>query len=603
MTFNGSTPHSFHIPVMGTGFTVDTPIRVAKYGISSVISIIDDVLTEQMRKKYSELYNEPYERIGLNEKDGRSRRITAYLNLVDKIVTRQSDELQASSFGRGSELTRYYEMLPESPLKDLYQQMRSTTDESVRIQLQNQLRDKAIPGNIDVNIMTKVDHSHLKRCVENESNPALAQASLRGFALSNLRSSVVFSAGFNSALYSYTSTFDDFFPDANGEFKKKIILKVSDFRSAEIQGKFLAKKGLWISEYRIESGLNCGGHAFGMKGNLIGPILEDFRNRRQELTEKLFGFYNKAIKSRGFADFTNPPPVRVTVQGGINNSGEHNFLHDYFKVDSTGWGSPFLLVPEAVCIDSAHLKKLARADENDVHMSNSSPMGVPFWNLLTSDGEEHRKKLIEQGRPGSGCPKGFLTFEKDSNEQPVCAASKEYQEEKIYEVKQKNLAKPLKDRIIGQILEKACLCRDLAGSALQRHNISGKAKSLICAGPNIINFSKIATLKEMVDHIYGRISLIKKSTSSNMFLTELKLNIEHFRKEISEARVGLLEKTSSYFQEFSSNLHKGIGFYKDMIDHFKAEKKEQFINRINELKDELTRIIDKHSAQMGLTTA
>ncbi len=34
---------------MGTGFTIDTPIKVAKYGISSVISLVDDVLIEQMR--------------------------------------------------------------------------------------------------------------------------------------------------------------------------------------------------------------------------------------------------------------------------------------------------------------------------------------------------------------------------------------------------------------------------------------------------------------------------------------------------------------------------------------------------------------------------
>ena len=42
--------HSFHIQVMGTGFTIDTPLRLAKYGISSVIPIEDDVLVEQVRK-------------------------------------------------------------------------------------------------------------------------------------------------------------------------------------------------------------------------------------------------------------------------------------------------------------------------------------------------------------------------------------------------------------------------------------------------------------------------------------------------------------------------------------------------------------------------
>ena len=40
--------HTFHIPVMGTGFTIDTPLRVAKYGITTVISLVDDLLIEQM---------------------------------------------------------------------------------------------------------------------------------------------------------------------------------------------------------------------------------------------------------------------------------------------------------------------------------------------------------------------------------------------------------------------------------------------------------------------------------------------------------------------------------------------------------------------------
>ena len=36
--------HTFHIPVMGTGFTLDTPLKVAHLGIDSVVSIVDDVL-------------------------------------------------------------------------------------------------------------------------------------------------------------------------------------------------------------------------------------------------------------------------------------------------------------------------------------------------------------------------------------------------------------------------------------------------------------------------------------------------------------------------------------------------------------------------------
>ena len=33
-----ATTHSLHIPVMGTAFTIDTPLKVGKFGISSVVS-------------------------------------------------------------------------------------------------------------------------------------------------------------------------------------------------------------------------------------------------------------------------------------------------------------------------------------------------------------------------------------------------------------------------------------------------------------------------------------------------------------------------------------------------------------------------------------
>ena len=58
-----NSSHSFHIPVMGTGFTIDTPLRVTKYGISSVVPLVDDVLIEQVRKYYCEKEGEPYEEI------------------------------------------------------------------------------------------------------------------------------------------------------------------------------------------------------------------------------------------------------------------------------------------------------------------------------------------------------------------------------------------------------------------------------------------------------------------------------------------------------------------------------------------------------------
>jgi hypothetical protein len=76
--------HTFHIPVLGLAYSVDTPIKVARYGISSVVSIVDDILIERMRQLYTEKNNEVFVPIDPKETDFRSKRITAYLNLVKK---------------------------------------------------------------------------------------------------------------------------------------------------------------------------------------------------------------------------------------------------------------------------------------------------------------------------------------------------------------------------------------------------------------------------------------------------------------------------------------------------------------------------------------
>jgi hypothetical protein len=51
--------HTFHIPVMGLAYTIDSPIRVAQYGISSVISIADDELIEKMNTFYHQKFDIP----------------------------------------------------------------------------------------------------------------------------------------------------------------------------------------------------------------------------------------------------------------------------------------------------------------------------------------------------------------------------------------------------------------------------------------------------------------------------------------------------------------------------------------------------------------
>ena len=220
------TAHSFHIPVMGTGFTIDTPLKVARYGISSVISLVDDVLIEQIRKFHCKKFNHPYEAINNQDKDARARRITAYLNLLNTLIHNQVTELQAAQFASGSEITRYYEMLPQSDLKQCYLNMLATKDPNQKQELQDSLRRLAVPGSIDVNIMTKLDCDHYHNGKKLPPEFSDASAALRGYANSTLNSSIVFSAGFNPRLYGYISKFADFSPDEAGNLKKELSLKL-----------------------------------------------------------------------------------------------------------------------------------------------------------------------------------------------------------------------------------------------------------------------------------------------------------------------------------------------------------------------------------------
>ncbi len=291
--------HKFYIPVMGTGFTIDTPLKVARYGISSVVSLVDDVLIEQMRKRLSGESGAEYEEIPESHEDSRAARITSYLNMMDEMVEGQMEKLRTSLFEAGSEITRYFEMLPESPLKAMYTAMQNARDPQERARLQALLREKIRPGAIDVNIMTKLDRDRMSRGKALPPVFSDAMSALRGYANSRLQSSLVLSAGMNRKLYSYLTEFADFFPDDTGEIRKRIILKVSDFRSALIQGKMLAKKGLWVSEYRIESGLNCGGHAFGGKGTLLGPVLRILPRSGTTLASQLHEIWAGAMAELG----------------------------------------------------------------------------------------------------------------------------------------------------------------------------------------------------------------------------------------------------------------------------------------------------------------
>ena len=582
--------HTFHIPVMGTGFTIDTALRVAKYGISSVISLVDDTLIEQIRKFHCEKEGEPYEEITARDEDPRARRITAYLNLLDRLVARSVEALRASPFEPGSEITRYYEMLPETPLKQTYRDMLASDDPEEKARLQDQLRGLATPGSIDVNIMSGGDSDAYRDGKKRPQEFSDAMAALRGYGNSTLRSSIVFSAGMNPHLYGYVAQFDDFFPDADGVIKKNLVLKVSDYRSAVIQGKYFAKRGLWVSEYRIESGLNCGGHAYATKGLMMGPILEEFKQKKDKLVGQLHAIYKKALAKSGRTPGEQLPGIRVTAQGGIGTTEEDRFLRDYYHVDATGWATPFLLVPEVANVDQPHLEKLVAATEKDVFLSDSSPFGMPFWNLRNSASEEARRQRIERGEPGSVCHKTHVRFNTEFTEIPICTASRAYQRRKLRDLEEADLAPDQLALAREHVLAKSCICNDLGGGVIVRYEINPEAKTAVCPGPNIGDFSQIASLEEMVSHIYGRAPLPMKSGRPHMFLREIAIYAKYLRDEIEWRASGLLSRPANYFDEFKQNLLAGIEYYQSLAQHLDAQARQRFLEELETLRETIESI-------------
>lgn len=579
-------PHSFHIPVMGTGFTIAAPLRVARYGISSVISLVDDVIIEQARKAHCQGASEAYEPITDRDEDSRARRITAYLDLVDRILHRQVRALQASPFEPGSEITRYYDLLPESALKRDYTEMLATTDPAAKARMQEALRPRAVPGSIDVNIMTKLDRDTYRDGEKLPPEFADAMSALRGFANSTVRGGIVMSAGMNRRLYNYLSQFDDFLPTESGDLKKTIILKVSDFRSAMIQGRFLAKRGLWVSEYRIESGLNCGGHAFATNGYLLGPILEEFKTSRERFVADLHKTYAKALAKTG-RTVGEAHEVRITVQCGLSTAGEDRLMREHYGADGTGWGTPFLLVPEVVFVEPDSLKKLAAATDEDVVLCDASPLQIPFWMLRTSQAEDARRQRIADGHPGSQCPKGYLRANTEFTEKPVCMASRTYVKKKLEHLPNEGLSPQQLAQVTETILTRACVCHELCGGMTELLDLQPRVLPMVCPGPNIADFSREASLDEMINHIYGRISIMTRQNRPHTFLRELAIYAEHLRKQLRLFALQLSDRTPEYFQEFKSNLLAGVRYYAELARKGVEGLTESFASGLDSLRREI----------------
>lgn len=591
-------PHTFHIPVMGLAFTIDTPIKVARFGISSVISIIEDNLVEKMRAYYYEQSGDKYIPISNKEPDYRAKRVTDYLNLVNRLVKQQIKKLKSLPFDEGSEIIQYFEMLPDNnELKLAYNHMNTIQDSDKKQETQDWLRKQIQPGSIDVNIMTKLDKQNTDYHGDIIEDGSDAVTALRGYANSNLTgSSIILSAGMNPRLFSYMEKIQPFEPNPSGEFDKKIVIKVSDYRSALIQGKMLAKKGLWVSEFRIESGLNCGGHAFATNGYLIGPILEEFKNKKKELQRILYDLYIGALNLKDKTIPEKPPHIKITYQGGIGTHDENQLLHQYFGIESTGWATPFLLVPEATTVDEDTFQLLVNAREKDVTLSRNSPLGVRFHYLKGSTAEVEKINLIKTGTPGSPCPEKFLVSNTEFTKEPICTASRLYQKKKIAQLQEQHLQQQDYDQQLKGITDKECLCVGLSNAAVINYNLKPFLKSTavnVCPGPNIAYFNRKVSLKKMVNHIYGRTDLLADNSRPHFFIKELRLYIDFWDELLTEGKTLNDSKNNININRFYEKMKEGIAYYKNLITKTEFESGALSGNNINDELDEAIAVLDK----------
>jgi hypothetical protein len=569
-TPTNASVHAFHIPVMGTGFSLDTPLRLGRFGISSVMSLVNDLLVERVRRHYAARAGLDKDPLGApilaTESDVRARRMAAWLDLVDVLLARQMEEIRALPFLPGNDKTKYFELLPDGALKNAYLAMLAMPDGAQKTSAQRDLTGAMVPGSADANIMTKLDRLPPRRDgVAPDPDQSDAKAALRGFAMSRLRSDLVLSAGINPTLYGLLERFPCFYRDETGVTPKGIILKVSDYRSALVQGKFLAKKGIAIRELRIESGLNCGGHLFATDGELLGPIVEELCARRDELAETLEPMIVQYYKKRGKPYVGEMRRIRLTVQGGIGTHGEARRLCEHYGADAAGWGTPFLLVREATAVDDATRAQLAAAKEADVYVSEASPLGVLFSTLRGSSSEVCTKRRIDEGKPGSGCPDGHAALSTEFTQEPLCFASREYQTHKLAAL---GYTSPppadTPDERVQTLYARQCICRDLGNGALINLGLVPATSPVsICPGPNIAWFDREYTLQEMVDHIYGRRESLVPASRPHCLAKELELYVDHFVERLAALPPDDV-KGRERLATFEENLRRGVESYRKL---------------------------------------
>jgi hypothetical protein len=104
----------------------------------------------------------------------------------------------------------------------------------------------------------------------------------------------------------------------------------------------------------------------------------------------------------------------------------------------------------------------------------------------------------------------------------------------------------------------------------------------------------------MIDHIYGRITSLTKSSRPHMFIAELNLYMDYFKEMLTEEiSLEQMDKRKKYFNTFMSNLNEGIQYYHSLKDLLADSAKQQFIKSLQFAEDELKQLQQKYALQIA----
>jgi hypothetical protein len=207
-----------------------------------------------------------------------------------------------------------------------------------------------------------------------------------------------------------------------------------------------------------------------------------------------------------------------------------------------------------------------------------------------------KQKLAIEGKPGSICPKQLLVSNTEYTERPICTASKLYQNLKITELKEYNATMREYEENFDNITEKTCLCLGLASSTLIKNEMvkSGEDPGVsVCPGPNLAYFSEKLSLKNMVDHIYGKINVIKRKDRPNLFIKELSLYINYLKDLIKDIKISQGESELKKIQTYRQNLMEGVAYYKKLfLKHVNKKNgiKASDLKELNKMEKEISKL-------------